>query len=420
MDNIQRGYKQLLISSVYGKGVRVLKEINKVCVSESRLVREFTELTALDSPSFGERKVADFLTAKLKELGFSVEEDRAWEKAFSKENGIPEEENKKGKVDRAGNLYGFLKGSIPGDPVLFSAHMDTVEPSRGKKAILESDGTIHSDGTTVLGADDAAGLVEILEGIRAVLESGYPHRDIEVLFPIAEELYTVGTSSMTEEEFGKIKAKEAYVPDMSGTPGTAANQAPSLISFRATVTGRASHAGFEPEKGIHAIQAAAEAVSKIKMGHIDKETTCNIGVIRGGSGTNIVPETCTAEGEIRSYVHEKALACMDRVTEIFRQTAESCGASADVRYTIHLHAYETELESVPVRRFRRVCQSLGLAGDIISTFGGSDNNTFAEHGIKGLVLSCGMYQAHSVKEYTRTADLAAGAKLIAGLILDAE
>ena len=111
---------------------------------------------------------------------------------------------------------------------------------------------------------------------------------------------------------------------------------------------------------------------------------------------------------------------MDRVTEIFRQTAESCGASADVRYTIHLHAYATELESVPVRRFRRVCQSLGLAGDIISTFGGSDNNTFAEHGIRGLVLSCGMYQAHSVKEYTRTADLAAGAKLIAGLILDAE
>ena len=156
------------------------------------------------------------------------------------------------------------------------------------------------------------------------------------------------------------------------------------------------------------------------MGHIDKETTCNIGMIRGGSGTNIVPETCTAEGEIRSYVHEKALACMDRVTEIFRQTAESCGASADVRYTIHLHAYETDLESVPARRFRRVCQSLGLAGDIISTFGGSDNNTFAEHGIKGLVLSCGMYQAHSVKEYTRTADLAAGAKLIAGLILDAE
>lgn len=397
-----------------------MKEINKVCVSESRLVREFIELTALDSPSFGERKMADCLTAKLRELGFAVEEDRAWEKALSEEGIVPEGQKEAGRPDRAGNLYGFLKGTIPGQPVLFSAHMDTVEPSKGKKAFLEPDGTIHSDGTTVLGADDVAGLVEILEGIRAVLESGNPHRDIEVLFPIAEELYTVGTSSMTEEEFGKIRAKEAYVPDMSGMPGTAANRAPSLISFRATVTGRASHAGFEPEKGIHAIQAAAEAVTKIKMGHIDEETTCNIGVIQGGSGTNIVPEECTAEGEIRSYVHEKALACLDRVTEIFRQTAESFGASADVRYTVHLHAYETGMESVPVRRFRRVCRSLGLTGDITSTFGGSDNNTFAEHGIEGLVLSCGMYQAHSVKEYTRTADLAAGAKLIAGLILDSE
>ena len=114
----------------------------------------------------------------------------------------------------AGNVYGFLKGSLYGEPVLFSAHMDTVEPGIGKKAVFQEDGRITSDGTTVLGADDAAGLTEILGGIRRVLSSGKPQRDIEVLFPIAEELYTKGTRVF---DFSKIRSKEAYVLAVSYT-----------------------------------------------------------------------------------------------------------------------------------------------------------------------------------------------------------
>lgn len=392
-------------------------------ISEERILREFMELTAIDSPSFGERQMADVLTKKLKELGFAVREDTAWKKALQEAGREPGQEKQDPGETRtapAGNIYGLLRGTIPGPAIMFSSHMDTVEPSRGKKAVPGPYGVISSDGTTVLGADDVAGLVEILEGIRSVIESGSPHRDIEVLFPFAEELYTVGTSAMTDEQFARMRAGEVYVPDMSGAPGMAARRAPSLISFCVTVTGKAAHAGFEPEKGIHAILAAAEAITNIPMGHVDEDTTCNVGIVQGGTGTNIVPETCVAEGEIRSYDHAKAVACMDRVAEIFRRAAEKNGAYADVKVQVHLHAYETAADSVPVRRFQRVCRGLGLKGEVGSTFGGSDNNTFAAHGIEGLVLSCGMYQAHSVKEYTRTEDLVMGARLIAGLILDQE
>lgn len=232
-------------------------------INEQRIRDEFAELVEIDSLSFAERDMADCLKKKLLSMGFSVEEDNAG----SHYNG------------NAGNVYGYLKGTLPGEPILLSAHMDVVEPGIGRQAVFSGDGRITSAGDTVLGADDVAGIVEILEGIRAVLEAGLPHRDIEVLFPIAEELYIKGTNVF---DFEKIRARDAYVLDLSGKIGTAALQAPSIISFQVTVRGKAAHAGFEPEKGIHAVALMSKAIGKIKQGHIDEKTTFNIGTVMGG------------------------------------------------------------------------------------------------------------------------------------------
>ena len=261
----------------YDRADKEVAEMSKIKVNEQRAVDEFQELTAIDAPSFGERQMADRLIVKLKELGFEVEEDNAG-KHFG---------------GNAGNLYAYLPGDLPGDPVLLSGHMDTVELSKGKKGIIGEDGVIRSAGKAVLGADDVAGLVEILEGIRSVKEAGVPHRDIEIFFTIAEELYIKGSSVF---DFSKVRAKEAYVLDISGPVGSAAYKAPSLISYQVVVTGKASHAGFDPEHGIHAIAIASEAITQISQGHVDEETTCNIGLIEGGSGTNIVPEKCIVKG----------------------------------------------------------------------------------------------------------------------------
>ena len=364
----------------------------------NELLEEFAGFTEIDSVSFGERRMADLLKEKLRALGFETEEDDAG----SHYGG------------NAGNVYGFLKGSLSGEPVLFSAHMDTVEPGIGKKAVFQEDGRITSDGTTVLGADDAAGLTEILGGIRRVLSSGKPHRDIEVLFPIAEEVYTKGTRVF---DFSKICSKEAYVLDLSGPVGSAAVQAPSLISFVLTIHGKAAHAGFEPEKGIHAVTAAALAIVRLPQGHVEEDTTLNIGLIRGGTATNIVPESCIVEGEIRSYSHEKALSYMEAVRRVFREEAEKSGGSLEDEVSINLVAYHTGEEEASVKKFRRAAKKLGLSGELTETFGGSDCNTFAEHGIRGIVLSCGMYQPHSTREYTTVEDLEKGAALVEELIL---
>ncbi|MCR5701697.1 MAG: M20/M25/M40 family metallo-hydrolase [Lachnospiraceae bacterium] len=364
----------------------------------NRIVDEFTELTSIDSVSFKERVFADVLKEKLKALGFDFFEDEAGD-AYG---------------GNAGNIYAFLEGNSDAEPILLSSHMDTVQPGIGKKPIVRDDGRITSDGTTVLGADDVAGIVEILEGIRIIKESGVPHRSIELLFPIGEEEYIKGTDVF---DFSKIKSKDAYVLDMSGKVGSAAIKAPSIISFEVVVKGKASHAGFHPDEGINAIQAMAYVVSSVSQGRIDEETTLNIGTISGGTATNIISEQCVCTGEIRSYVHKKALAQLDKLKAAFEEAKNKYGIDYEFKTDINMKAYEIDKSSSVVSRFENVCSKLNLPGNLTETFGGSDNNNFVKNGISGIVLSCGMYNVHSKAEYTTIEDLEKGSKLVAELIL---
>lgn len=363
----------------------------------NRIMEEFMLFTSFDSVSFSERKTADHILERLKSMGFETKEDDAGQ-IYS---------------GNAGNLYGFLKGTLPGTPVLLSAHMDVVCPGKGKKAIVHEDGKITSGGDTVLGSDDICGIVEILHGIEYVLQKGLPHRDIEVLFSIGEEVYCKGTAVF---DYSKIRAKEAYVLDLSGAVGTAAIQAPSIISFEIEIKGKAAHAGFEPESGIHAISAMSEFIMEIRQGHIDKDTTLNIGTVSGGTASNIVPEGCLCTGEIRSYRHDRALQCLEELKDILEKTAAKTGTEYTMRSEVHIQAYKIEDNAEVLRIFKEACAELGISGKIVSTFGGSDNNNLVLNGIQGIVLSCGMNKVHSLEEYTTIEDLEKGAELVSHII----
>ncbi len=355
-------------------------------INKKRMTDEFRKLVSIDSASFQEREMADVLMKYLQELGFEATEDGAG----GYYNG------------NAGNIYGFLKGDLDGAPILFSAHMDTVEPGKNKRAVVHPDGTITSDGNTVLGADDLAGVVAILEAVRTIKEQGLPHRSIEVLFTIAEEVYIRGSEVF---DYKLIKAKEAYVLDLSGPVGTAALKAPTLISFTAKFIGRASHAGFAPEQGIHAISVAAEAITGIRQGRIDEETTVNVGTIEGGLARNIVPENCILMGEVRSLNHEKTRTEILRIEHIFKEISQKRGAVLEFDTSFGCIAYEVDREHQVVKRFEKVCMELGYKTDFVATFGGSDNNNFLRNGITGIVLACGMNEVHSCKEYTHMDEL---------------
>lgn len=370
-------------------------------IKSNRLLTLFGELISFDSPSFGEREIGDFVTARLAQLGIAVDEDGAADIIGA----------------NCGNLYAYIKGELDLPPLLFCAHLDTVEPSRGKQMQVDGDGVITSVGETVLGADDCAGIAAILEAVTVLCESGLPHRPIEVLFTVAEEPYCPGAKAF---DVSKLRSKEAYVFDLTGSVGDAAYQAPTIISFSAEFIGRPAHAGFSPELGIHAIKAAAHAVSEIPCGRLDDDTTLNFGRITGGTADNIVPERCTVTGELRSCSHERAVELLADVSEKMRRIADEHGAAVEITHKVNVRAYKTSLDCAAVKRFESACGQLGLTPRLYPTFGGSDYNHFAQFGIEGIVVATAMNNCHSTHEYTTVAELERAAELALALMLSQE
>lgn len=370
-------------------------------INTPRLVALFQELVAIDSPSFGERAMADVLTAKLKELGFSVEEDDAAEKLGG----------------TAGNLIASLPGSLELPPILLCCHMDTVAPAFGKRAVVDPDGKIRSGGDTVLGADDLAAVAEILEAVRALREQGIPHRPVELLVSAAEEPYCRGASVL---DCSRFRAREAYVLDYDGPIGSAAIAAPTIVDFEICVEGKSAHAGFAPEQGVSAIVAAAKAMARFPGGRISGTATLNYGKIEGGRATNIVPDRCVIRGEIRSAEDAFAFELLDRLERTFREACGPLGAGVTVTHRCLIHAYDTPEDAPVVRRYKRVCSRLGFPVELVRTFGGSDNNCLAYGGIQGIVMACAMHGCHTCGEYTTVRELTDAARITAALLTDEE
>ena len=191
-------------------------------IDEKRIADFFAELVSIDSPSLEECEMADTLKAKFAEIGVNFTEDHTQEQTGS----------------NAGNLFARIPGSIDGAPVLFAAHMDTVEPAKGKKAVFHDDGTVTSDGTTVLGADDLAGVTAIYEAVRHITEAGAPHSPIEILISTGEELYCKGANAFdpietwkkTKIKGGTYTLRELLVPIFQ--KGACVYTSPSVMEIR--------------------------------------------------------------------------------------------------------------------------------------------------------------------------------------------
>jgi tripeptide aminopeptidase len=370
---------------------------DSLMINEKRLVDQFCELVLIDSPSLGERQMADTIKILLGELGCQVREDETGPRISG----------------NCGNLVATCPGSLEGPPLLLAGHLDTVEPCHGKKAVIGGDRIIRSQGTTILGADDLAGITAILEALRTARERNIPHRSLEFLLTVAEELHLKGSHQL---EPGLLQAREAYVLDTSGAPGFAVLAAPGHILMSFAVTGKAAHAGIAPQDGINAITAAARGIAAMKLGRIDPDTTANIGRIEGGGETNIVAAHCLVTAECRSLDYGRLVEQAAGMRGAMEQAAFEAGASLAVEQTISYLPYHVDAVRPVVRRFENACRLSGLTARLGPGGGGSDNNVLAQMGIEGIVLSCGMNQVHSCREEISIADLCGTARLLLALI----
>lgn len=367
-------------------------------VNEERMLAEFKELVAVPCHGLKERQVFLLLKSKLEYLGFKVEEDFAGEKLGGE----------------TGNLWAYLAGTKKNAVrLLLTAHMDGVEPCGGT-TVIEKDGCLFSDGTTILGADDKSGVAAILEGLRLYLASGKAHGDIQVLFTIAEEGGLNGSRCL---DASRLRSDLAYALDDGGDPGEIVIGAPGQYQYKIDIYGKKAHGGVEPEKGINAIMVAAKALSGVKRyGRIDSETTVNIGLIAGGCATNIVPDLVTIAGDARSRDAAKLEAIRDEVVGSIIRSVILQGAKGEASVEHKYNAYKLKEESPVVKLAQKACAIALVRPYTALSGGGSDANFINGYGIPCAVLGTGMKKVHTTEEYIRKEDLFNSARIVYGLI----
>ena len=354
---------------------------------QKRLVKTLIDLIKIDSPSGEEDAMDEEVSSRLEALGLKVSHDSY------------------------NNVIARLAGQ--GQPVMLSAHLDTVEPGRGIKPVVDG-GVLRSDGSTILGGDCKAGVAIVLEALTAVLESGGGNRAIEVVFTRHEEGGLVGAHNL---DFSMVSAKEGIVFDGEGPPNRVCISAPSQNVVNARITGRAAHAGLEPEKGISALLIAADILGRLPLGRIDEETTANIGRLEGGLKRNIIPEHAFLDGEFRSRDNEKLADVERKFRGVFDEVASrhpEAKIALDIVNTYQ--GYHVEADSPAVAIIGRALAKIELEPILESTGGGSDANVFIEWGITAIPVGIGVRDFHTTWETAVISEVLQGAQMCEGVI----
>ncbi|MFZ3588464.1 tripeptidase T [Bacillus sp. DJP31] len=366
-------------------------------VNQVRLLNEFLELVQVDSETKFEAEIAKVLKEKFSALGVEVFEDDTMSITGH----------------GAGNLICTLTGTKEGvDIIYFTSHMDTVVPGNGIKPSVQ-DGYVVTDGTTILGADDKAGLAAMLEAIKLLKENNIPHGTIEFIITVGEESGLVGAKALDRN---KITAKYGYALDSDGKVGTIIVAAPTQAKVKATILGKTAHAGVAPEKGISAITIAAKAISRMPLGRIDEETTANIGRFAGGQQTNIVCDRVDILAEARSLIPEKMEQQVQKMKDAFESAAAELGGRAEVEVTVMYPGFKFGEGDHVVEVARRAAASIGRNSELQQSGGGSDANVIAGHGIPTVNLAVGYEEIHTTNERMPIEELVKTAELVVAII----
>ncbi|AHM66616.1 tripeptidase T [Paenibacillus sp. P2(2022)] len=368
-------------------------------IVKDRIVQEFMELVQVDSETKHEQEISRVLKEKFNALGLEVVEDDSRERTGH----------------GSGNLIVTWKaeGVEQAPKIFFTCHMDTVTPGKGIKPQLGEDGWIRSDGSTILGSDDKAGIAALFEAIRVVREQNIPHGQIQFVITAGEESGLMGARAMKPEV---LDSDFGYALDSNGEVGSICIAAPTQARIEMRITGKSAHAGVNPEDGISAIQVASKAISKMKLGRIDKETTANIGSFEGGGATNVVCDFVLIRAEARSIVQEKVNHQIQHMREALETTTREFGAQGEFRSEVIYPAFSFTEHDEVVQVAQRAIQGLGLATSTFHSGGGSDANVFNGLGIPTVNLAVGYKNIHTTEEKIKADDLVKVAEVVVALI----
>jgi tripeptide aminopeptidase len=345
-------------------------------MKKSELLELFLNLCRIDSTSGEEKAVGDYIIKHL-----ARHKIRAGRDAY-------------------GNVIARVAGV--GKPLVLSAHLDTVEPGRGVKPVVRN-GVVRSDGRTVLGADDKAGLTAAIAVAQEAVGQGWRIRPLDLVFTRQEETDLNGIYNL---DLSRIRASEGLILDGEDAPGRITIASPYIYNVDIRVEGRAAHAGVEPEKGINALAIAADAISELKLGRIDRETTANIGTLTAGSASNSIPGEAVMLAETRSHSQKKALAQVHLMNRAFKRAVRRRrGAKLDFKSTLACPGYRHDKKDPLIKDLKAAMAAHGWTVAWEESCGASDANVWAEKGIKAVEISAGYRDAHTTGEWIKVDDM---------------
>lgn len=339
-----------------------------------RLYNTLVELISIPSTSGHEEQVRAYLEGYFATLGLTA------------------------AVQSGGNLLVTVPGT--GKPLLLNAHMDRVPPGLGHTPLLR-DGVLYSNGKTNLGADDAAGIVIILEIVQRILDAQLPHPPLVLLFTVQEE---VGMCGAVGFDGSPWQVQDGIVFDNAFEAGVVVSQGASYEAFDVTITGRTGHPGKDLAHTVNALEIFRRVA--LPLGSLNNDQTrINIGRIQGGSARNAVPALITLEGELRSFAPAAVIEQHKRhIQQAFAEAAQQLGGRAEVMFTTHAQGYSIHEDEPLLQTYRTVLQQRGASLRLQPTFIGSDASSFRSS-MRVFTLSTGVVNEHSFEEYVPLAPL---------------
>lgn len=357
-----------------------------------KLLSLFLDVIQIEGLSGSEKNVAIYIINFLTKLGLSPYEDDTAQIS-------------------GGNTGNIICRIGDGGEFVILSHMDTARSTKGVKPQIKDD-RITSDGTTILGADNRAGITCILYSIEKAITENIPLKDFTIAFTTQEESTLNGSVNLKLN--GRIK--HGFIFDSQQRPGNYIYESVGAMGFKIHVRGKASHSGLAPEKGIDAIKIASSAICEIELGRIDNDTTANVGIIKGGSAINVVPELAVIEGEVRSIVPSKIEKKIEEIKTIFNRTAEKYKGKIEFDFKWDFKPFQINSKDEVYIQTENVLRKVGLTPTPKISWGGSDANSLNAKGIPSINFGIGAANPHSNDEYILFEDLQKTADIILELI----
>lgn len=366
-------------------------------INKDKALVHLLDLLAVEGLTGQESEVAAALTKKLKAAGCIA----TWIKSDDAHKRL-------GKGFETGNLIVKMPGTVKAPRIMFSAHMDTVPLCKGAVPAVKGNRVV-AKGKTGLGGDDRSGCAAMVTLAETLLGNKIPHPPITLLFPIAEENGLHGSRMVRFKDLGN--------PSMGfNLDGQEPNEivigAMSAVRWTAEITGRSSHAGLEPHKGISAGLIASKAVATIaERGYFGKIVkgnrtgTSNLGTMHGGEGDNQVMDRAVLTGECRSHSPE----VLEQIVHIYKSTFEraaksvtnDAGKCGKLKFTTvnDYRAFRLKKSEPCVQLASKAVEAAGIKPNPLVMDAGLDANNFNEKGLPTVTLGTGSHNFHTIDEY---------------------